>query len=614
MSYSSPPPVNPLLTPAVQGVAVLIFAFVLALWPSVVVGVVAFLFLRRFLGHREGWILIAAATVAFLLDAGGLLWDWWSWWFSDVAMGSSGSRASALVRPPLLATVVAAAGFAGVLLAVSGTRIAARAQRLNPLMHDKHLEGLAGSSILPSAEEKSKVSLVQPPGGLVPKLDDHTLAHPDTFGSRQIPIGLDAKGAPVFVTEDELKMHGMIFGSTGSGKTETIKALVGSLLDLGWFGHVLDLKEDTKPGGLRDFCHDYASFHAVPFQELRLSDPDPSHWFNPLANMGPDEVRDTVLALQTFDDGYWQAINKQMLGQLVNLFHYAHEVDPDRFPSPTMYDLGKVLANGDGMGKDKLVRQMLATVIDASEELSNKDFHTILRPASDHAKSAAGFGARLAAVYETQAGRKALRPAGLKSEYDITLPGLGYIGLDSQGKFDLSNVVATAFLQRTSVWAAQRTTGAFKDSAQRFLVIDEGSVLNRNVVHTILTKARSAGITVVLCSQSPLDFEAGQVDAPGFASLAQNANVMVFMSQGEPEAAEMCADFIGLEDKMSSMMRFQGATLMSAGNVRVQEDYKVRPDDLRRLGIGEAILRVGKPAERISWVSVKMRSPRAAVR
>lgn len=606
--------VNPMFTPAVQSLAAGAAVLTLALWPAAVVAVALFFLLRRHLGHREGWLLLAGATVAFFADAGRLSSEWLSWWFFDVALGESGPRTAALISPPWAPTLVASLWFVGLLLALTGTRIAGRVQQLNPLHHDKALDGQSGSSILPTLSQKQKVSLASPPGGITPRLDDHTVAHPDRFGKREIPLGLDGNGVPVHVTEDELRMHAMIFGSTGSGKTETIKTLAGALLDLGWFGHVLDLKEDTKPGGLRDFCYEYANFHAVPFQELRLSDPAPSHWFNPLANMGPDEVRDTILALQTFDDGYWQSINKQMLGQLVNLFYYANEIDPDRFPQATMYDLGKVLSHGEGMGREKTVRQMLATVIDANDALSSEDFHTILRPAADHAKSAAGFGARLTAVYETQAGRTSLRAGGTKSEYDITLPGLGYIGLDSQGKFDLSNVVATAFLQRTSVWAAQRTTGAIVDRTQRFLIIDEGSVLNRQVVHTILTKARSAGITVVLCSQSPLDFETGQKDAAGFSALAQNANVMVFMAQGEPEAAEICAEFIGKEDTLESMMQFRGSTLMRSGSVRKEQNYKVEPDDLRRLGIGEAILRVSKPAERISWVGVMMRSPRATVR
>jgi energy-coupling factor transporter ATP-binding protein EcfA2 len=78
------------------------------------------------------------------------------------------------------------------------------------------------------------------------------------------------------LNESELAMHALVFGSTGSGKSKTLESLAGSLLDLGWEGMIVDLKEDTKPGGLRDWCYQYATNHAVPYQELRLSDPNPA--------------------------------------------------------------------------------------------------------------------------------------------------------------------------------------------------------------------------------------------------------------------------------------------------------------------------------------------------
>jgi hypothetical protein len=594
-----------------QGLLTGLFVITLFIAPAAIAAAILFRLTRRHLGHREGWMLAATGAVLLFANFGGAVADWLDWWLLVIFNAGGAGRASALTALPWLSTVGATALILGTALGLTGTRIAGKVQRFNPLHHD---DLLSTPTLLPTDTEKQRVTVVSPPAGLTAKASDHTVLRPDDFGRRQIPLGLDAKGAPVHITEDELRMHAMIFGSTGSGKTETIKGLAGALMDLGWYGHILDLKEDTKPGGLRDFMSEYASFHAMPYQELRLSSQTPSHWFNPLANMGPDEVRDTILALQTFDDGYWQSINKQMLGQLVNLFHYAHEIDPDRFPTATMYDMGKVMSFGEGMGKEKAVRQMLATVLAANPTLTNDDFHTILRPSKDHATSAAGFGARLTAVYETQAGRYALRETPGAREYDITLPGVGYIGLDSQGKSDLSNVVATAFLQRTSVWAAQRTTGAFADRTQRFMIIDEASVLNRQVVHTILTKARSAGITIVLCSQSPLDFNTGQAEAAGFSALAQNANVMIFMAQGEPEAAEICADFIGKTEVLESNMRYQAGTMLDSGSVRRELKYLVEPDDLRRLGIGEAILRVGKPAERISWMAVKMRDPKTSAR
>jgi hypothetical protein len=604
-------PLRPQSTPQTDAQSLLTGLFIVTVFvaPAALAALGLYLLTRRHLGHREGWLITATGVVLLVADLGGAISGWFDWWLLVIFDPDGAGRSSALASMPLLSLLAITAIILGISLALSGTKIAGKVQKFNPLHHEDSM--FDTPTLLPTEAEKQRIAIVPTPSGLTAKASDHSILSPTAVGKREIPLGVDPKGALVTITEDELRMHGMIFGSTGSGKTETIKGLVGALMDLGWYGHILDLKEDTKPGGLRDFLCDYASSHALPFQELRLSSKTPTHWFNPLANMGPDEVRDTVLALQTFDDGYWQSINKQMLGQLVNLFHYAHEIDPDRFPTATMYDMGKVMSFGEGMGKEKAVRQMLATVLASNPTLTNDDFHTILRPSKDHATSASGFGARLTAVYETQAGRHSLRETPGTREYDITLPGVGYIGLDSQGKADLSNVVATAFLQRTSVWAAQRTTGVFSDRTQRFLIVDEASVLNRQVVHAILTKARSAGITIILCSQSPLDFNTGQADAAGFSALAQNANVMIFMAQGEPEAAEICAEFIGKTEVLESSMRYQAGSMLDSGSVRRELKYRVEPDDLRRLSIGEAILRVGKPQERVSWMSVKMRDPRA---
>ena len=107
---------------------------------------------------------------------------------------------------------------------------------------------------------------------------------------------------------------------------------------------ILDLKEDA--AGLRSWCEIYATAHKVPYQELCSSAPESTTWFNPLAGLGPDEMRDTILALQGFDDEHWANINKEMLGQLVNLMVWANQVDPIRFPAPTMYEMGKIFTSG----------------------------------------------------------------------------------------------------------------------------------------------------------------------------------------------------------------------------------------------------------------------------
>ena len=484
----------------------------------------------------------------------------------------------------------------------------------------------ADESILPTDDQKRRVQVVKPVGGtLTVSANQHSIMNPQEPGKRQFPLGIDRHGKPVYVSEDEIRMHGLILGSTGSGKSKTIEALAGCLLDLGWSGMILDLKEDTAPQGLRDWCATYAQYHGMPFQELRLSDAHSPFWFNPLHGMGADEVRDTILTLQDFDDAYWQALNKELLGQVVNLVKWAHEADPTSFPEPTMYDIGKLMSTGS---LDKATRKHRAVVLATIPGVTEEDFRVLKAPSQDQQKSSIGFGSKLTLIYDTVAGRAVLRP-GLNSEkrlVDVTNPGLTYIGLDSQGKADLTKVISASVLQRMAVYAAQRTTGQITDPSKktpRFLIVDEANWVDRTIVQNLLSRARSAGIAMFLCTQGPKDWI--DKDGDDWGKLTQNVNVSIIMSQGEPESAQLCADYIGQKYKQqtSEMIRTErgmfGSREVRGPDGKVMESFSSReelahiidPDDLRRMGIGEAILRVGKPGERISWMKVMLRDPKA---
>ena len=124
--------------------------------------------------------------------------------------------------------------------------------------------------------------------------------------------------------------------------------IIGAALDMGFDVTVLDMKEDTEPGGLRDFLRAYSSMHQVPLQEIALGDEQPSYWFNVLADMTADESFDTIMSLVEFDDAYWKALNRKILQQVIELYQAA-EVAPERFAPPTMLELGKVMEQGRNM-------------------------------------------------------------------------------------------------------------------------------------------------------------------------------------------------------------------------------------------------------------------------
>ncbi len=588
--------------PVLTFVIVLAVLALLAFW-SVIVGTAVRLLVKGRISRVESLAVAGVGTVWLALDIPRWVLGVGQWWLSVFGLLDAPLTSLPFVDLTVLGVVISM-----LTIAAGGSKVAAwapaRIGKYNPL---KKVQPDA-SAILPTDDEKRRANEV------VVSIPVQTMTssgtrkfNDDTKGPRAFPIGVDKHGAPIMIAENEINKHGLIFGSTGSGKTETIKAIAGGLLDLGWHGLLLDLKEDAATGGLLDWCAEYGNYHAVPFQQFRLSDPKPQYWFSPLLGMGSDEAFDTIVGSQTFEAAYYEALNKKQLGQLVQLMYAAHTVDPARYLAPTIYDIGKILA---APSLEKATREMVAVVISNIPGYEKDDFQTLVSPDKAMTETAAGLGARLTSMYETQVGRVALRGGDGRIPFDVTSPGLSYIGLDSLGKPELTKLVSTSVLQRMAVYAADRTSGRVTDVAPRFLIVDEANFVARRVLLNLLSRARSAGIATIVCTQGPTDWTAREQGEPDLTSLVQNTNVAVIMSQGERTNAELCADIIGRAEKNVMTQQYRDGELTTAGSMSTTVDYLVSPDALRSLTIGEAIIRVGKPQEWARYTKIAQRDPR----
>ena len=585
---------------------------------------------RRHFGRREN-VALTLIGLAGLIGSAGSSFGGYGRWLGQLV------HQHWTAMPPLLALALMAMLFGGVFGLVTGTRIVSKFGRVFNNAPGKTIKSgrlVGGKSsagddeVLPDIEVRRKAheatKIVSGPGNGAHLIDAdaQSIIAPQAPGKRQFPIGFAIDGSPVYLSEAEIGTHMLILGSTGSGKSETIKALAGALLDLGWSGLLLDLKEDTKPGGLRDWCQEYAIAHSIPFQELRLSDSQSKTWFNPLHGMEADEMRDTILSLQEFEAAYYEALNKELLGQVVNLCMYAHQADPTQFAYPSMYDIAKLIGTPSLANATKKMRAVVEATVPG---ITKDDFRVLATPSQDQQTSAVGFGSRLGNIYDSQAGRITLRPGNGRELLDVTRDGLTYIGLDSMGKPDLTRVISSAVLQRLSVYASQRTTGSSSSTVQRFVIIDEANWINREITQNLLSRARSAGITMCLCTQGPKDW----IDQKGddWGKLANNINVAIIMVQKDPESAELAAKFLGETVKTKvgeSISQTQGGLLggprrmtnsdgklVEQFSVKEEIDYVIQPYQLRNLTVGEAVIRVGTPTSRLVYTRIQQRDPKA---
>jgi hypothetical protein len=574
---------------------VVVFVLSVVTLPSVIL---AGLLLWRgpVLRRMENLLIVAGALVVGVLEAGSVFTGQ-ARWLATIATLIKGSWWPV----PWLSVVAVAAFYYGMGGLLRGSAVHTRVRGHLHAVIKTTRNPLGEETLIPKESAKQNIRVAAPPGGVIEVSADQ---HRTQFGaneSKSFALGIDHVGRPFLLNEDEMGMHSIVLGSTGSGKTVTLKSIAASLMDIGWDGMILDLKEDIGPGGLREFCTEYTSAHSLPYQHLALSEEVSEYWLNPLDGMNADFARDTILSLTPGDDFYWSNINKKTLGQLVNLCYDAHVVDPTQVPYPTIYGVGELLEQGNLAAATKKLR---ALVVGAGGDESR--YGNLKSPDPDAQKSAAGFGAKLTQMYDTIAGRTVLRPGDGRKQIDVTANGLTYIGLDSTGKPDLSGLVSAALLQRMSVYAAQRTTGQAGWAKRRFLIIDEASVVARGILKAMLSKARSAGIVVIVCTQGPDDWIDEQGD--DWSEMTQNVNVAIVMAQGSSESAEMCAKYLGEKKKLQRSLSLEEGERTNKATARENIDYIVQPHELRQLGVGEAIVRVNKPHERVSWVAVQQRS------
>jgi hypothetical protein len=598
----------------VLGLAIVAVAFV-----PITCGAVLFLALNRFLARRDWAIVALAGAVGFALYARDnmLGYGYWLLSFINVGPGEPG-------RIPVTALLCTGAILGGIGGIVLGEAIGAAGARTGDLLRRKKrltdlVDGtwmrrkeLVDGAITPKRSQREtlrrrvgdRITVRDIPASHGPYATEKTRRMP--LEEKYIPVGLGARGRPVFLSTREIGMHGCVVGSTGSGKTVTLMWIIGAALDMGFDVTVLDMKEDTEPGGLRDFLRSYAQMHRVPLQEVALADERPAYWFNVLAGMSADEAFDTIMTLVEFDDAYWQALNRKILQQVVQLCHQAVEVAPDRFAPPTTLDLGKILEQGTNM-KNAVKDRVGAIDRILGVGYCRQRYSNVLRPSMDEATSAASFGTKLTGLYDSGAGRRILVPGGDRQMIDVRNGGVTYIGLNSLGQPDMARILSSSALQRLSVYAAQRIQGRAPKDRPRLIVVDEANFIARDIAMNMLSRVRAARFNMVLCTQGPTDW----IDKNGddWSRLTQNINWLIAMAQSSPESAEKCAEFLGMRDnnQLSERVDENGAGQFNA-MAMMKEEFIVSPKELRQLTVGEAYLRVNKPDARVAYLVIPMRT------
>lgn len=583
---------------------------VLAL-PAALIAVLVYMGTRSLLSSRQ-WLLVAIAAAAGLVltfkvsSLSYLVWAVKLWssatgWVPDFV-----ERSNATFMPP-----PAFFAMTGLMTALLGalTSTGSGIGSIDPSRIPRPKVS-SRTSVVPKDHDKLRERLKRLPAPLdyVPKGDDNKKTPPAPPGKRSFAMGRTVGRRLVMLNEKDCATHGVVLGSTGSGKSVSLMWLAGALLDMGMDGCVIDLKEDTQEDGLRDFLRGYAMVNNTPYQDLALSDETTRWWFNSFQGMGADEAREALLYSTDFDDNYHQNMCRKIMGQTLNLLFESHEVAPERYSPPSMLELGRELELLEGGGT---LRERIAVVASVRGADYARDTYPALYDGVQQELRAEGksFGLRITNLYDSTAGRTILRPSKTpdgvdRVPLDVTRPGITYIGLSAAAQHETAVTLSSMVLKRFAVMGAHVSTGR-ATRRPRFLIIDEANVINVGLVKELLSRCRSAGIMVFLATQGANDWITPE-NGDAWVDISNNVTVGLFLRAGSPESAELAAQYIGTDRMIQTTQRVDDGEVVNSGSVSLKEDFRVHPRELRNFDSGEAILSL--PRSKPVWLQMPMRT------
>lgn len=230
---------------------------------------------------------------------------------------------------------------------------------------------------------------------------------------------------------------------------------------------------------------------------------------------------------------------------------------------------------------------------------------------------AAGMRSRFAAVAEGAAGAVLVdAPDGLDLEQAIIAGDIVVLNLDAAQDLEaaqfianlaISDFVSTIARLGHAGWHIDPVTG--QQNRLNFLVVDEFAALGATGLIDAVERSRSHGAAVMLSAQS---YSGLNVVGEGFLERVSTSTTVKFIHRSEAEA-ETLAQLIGTRkgwaetqqtfedlDALGSQFRASGQ-----GSLREVDKFKIHPNTFRTLAPGEVVAVWGVPQLRAEVVSVR---------
>ena len=412
----------------------------------------------------------------------------------------------------------------------------------------------------------------------------------------QLPLGVDPGGRQVTLSDQALSAHALILGASGAGKSTTLLTVLGEHIRRGGPAIAIDLK------GSPSFAAAIERACAEAGRPLRCWTPDGTDHWNPLAHGNPTELKDKLICTERFTEPHYQRAAERYLQTVMQVLEAAH---PDRPPV-----LGEVVAALDSQRMRSLLEQvpgpMAARVEDYLAGLGRDQWSAVR-----------GIATRLAIISESHTGIYLEPGPGRMLDLCDALTGREVVlfSLNSSAYGRLASQLGTLAVQDLVTTVGHRLRDGGGPHA--LVALDEFSALGADNVVALLARGREAGVSVLLATQELADLDRA---APGLRDqVLGNTAVKIVHRQDVPSSARVLSAMIGAE-RVWEETRHTGQSILfgrrdtGRGTRREVERPIVHPDEIERLGTGQAVLLTKIPTAATTHVRITPPPARGAER
>lgn len=442
-----------------------------------------------------------------------------------------------------------------------------------------------------------------------------------------VRLGVSKPGCePVDIPLGALRLHSMIFGPSGFGKTTTILEIIKGLTVAPAAApfRIGTIFVTMKPeADITESLRTIAQATGRGFHVITQDGHGATETYNPLRH-GTAQMRANVLvgAEANAAHGGFSEPHYQRLGLRSTLV--ALEALEAAVAAGLSYRAGGTLRPWR-LDVKHVARMMSPASLESVRDslggspVAVRISEWLDETAADSSvtSGAAGMRSRFAAVAEGAAGAVLVdEPGGLDLEAAIVAGDIVVLNLDAAQDLEaaqfianlaISDFVSTIARLGHAGWHIDPATG--QQNRLNFLVVDEFAALGATGLIDAVERSRSHGAAVMLSAQS---YTGLGVIGEGFLERVSTSTTVKFIHRSEAEA-ETLAQLIGTRkgwaetqqtfedlDALGSQFRASGQ-----GSLREVDKFKIHPNVFRNLAPGEVVAVWGVPQLRAEVVSVR---------